>query len=63
MAKPEPSVFDEMGQPDVYADARRLAAAEADIAAGRTVSNAKVIDWLKTWGTPNRKPAPFSWRK
>jgi hypothetical protein len=33
-----------------YADARRLAAAEADIAAGRVVPNSKVIDWLKTWG-------------
>jgi predicted transcriptional regulator len=63
MVKPEPSIFDQMGQPDPDADARRLAAAEADIAAGRTVANAKVIEWLKTWGTPNRKPAPFSWRK
>ncbi|HVY35372.1 MAG TPA: hypothetical protein VG960_13255 [Caulobacteraceae bacterium] len=40
-----------------------MAAAEADIAAGRTVANAKFIEWLKTWGTSSQKPAPFSWRK
>jgi predicted transcriptional regulator len=63
MAKSEPSIFDEMDKVDPAAEARRRAAAEADIAAGRLVPNAKVMDWLKTWGTPNRKPAPFSWRK
>lgn len=63
MAKPEPSLFDEMEASDPEADARRMAAAEADVAAGRIVSNSRVMDWLKTWGTANRKPAPFSWRK
>jgi len=41
----------------------REAMAEADILAGRVVPNAKVIDWLKTWGRPERSPAPYSWRK
>ncbi len=63
MAKPEPSIFDDLGQGDPQTDAARTLAAEADAKAGRTVANAKVVDWLKSWGTPDRKPAPFSWRK
>jgi len=41
----------------------RAAMAEADVLAGRVVPNAKVIDWLKTWGRAERSPAPYSWRK
>jgi predicted transcriptional regulator len=63
MSRPEPSIFDELEQGDPEADARRSEAAEADLAAGRVVSNATVLDWLKSWGTPDRKPAPFSRRK
>jgi predicted transcriptional regulator len=63
MAKPEPSLFDEMEAFDPEADARRMAVAEADVAAGRTVSNSRVMAWLKTWGTGSRAPAPLSWRK
>jgi hypothetical protein len=63
MAKSEPSIFDQVDEIDPKADARRLAAAEADIAAQRLTPNAKVIEWLKTWDTPGRKPAPYSWRK
>jgi predicted transcriptional regulator len=37
--------------------------AEADVKAGRVVPHEKVVEWLKTWGTAERKPAPFSWRK
>jgi hypothetical protein len=61
MTKPEPSLFDEMDAFDSGADARRMAAAEADVAAGGRVQFR--MDWLKTWGTANRKPTPFSWRK
>jgi predicted transcriptional regulator len=63
MSRPEPSIFDQLEQGDPEADARRSEAAEADVAAGRVVPNAKVMDWLRSWGTPDRKPAPFSWRK
>ena len=44
-------------------DARRLAEAEADIAAGRLVPHSEVAEWLKTWGTPDEKPAPAHWFK
>ena len=56
----EPSIFDEIDE-----EAERLseAQAEADVAAGRVVPNARVIEWLKSWGTPNRLPTPYSWRK
>lgn len=63
MAKTEPSIFDQVDDIDPEADDRRLAAAEADVAAGRVVPNAKVIDWLKSWGGLREKPAPYSWRK
>ena len=49
--KLEPSRFDEI---DVEADAEAL----ADIAAGRVVPHAEVEAWLKTWETPDEKPAP-----
>lgn len=44
-------------------DERRLAEAEADIAAGRVVPHAEVAAWLETWGTPEEKPAPAHWFK
>jgi predicted transcriptional regulator len=53
MAKPEPDALDD----------HRLAEAEADIEAGRFVSNAEVIAWLKTWGTADEGPAPDAWFK
>jgi len=35
------------------------AAAEADVAAGRVfVPHAKVVEWLKSWGTPDELPRP-----
>ncbi len=65
MSKPqtsdsEPSIFDQIDE-----EAERLAdeRAEADVKAGRVVRHAKVAEWLKTWGTPERRPAPYSWRK
>ena len=53
--EPEPSLFDKI---DVVADAAADAEALADIAAGRVVPHAEVEAWLKTWGTPDEKPAP-----
>ena len=60
MTQPERSIFDD---PDPEADERRLAEAEADIAAGRVVPHEKVRQWLLSIGTPEELPAPYSWRK
>ena len=37
------------------------AEADADLAAGRVVDHAKVVEWLSKWGTPDEKPAPPEW--
>ena len=37
------------------------ARAQADIATGRVVDHAKVVEWLKTWGTPEERPVPSEW--
>lgn len=58
MARPDPSIFSDH---DAEADARSLADAEADIAAGRVVSHKDVVEWLKTWGTPQEGPPPAKW--
>jgi predicted transcriptional regulator len=55
MSNPEPSLFDE---PDAQADAEGLARAEADIAAGRTVSHESMKRWLQSWGKPDELPPP-----
>ena len=60
MAKPERSIFD---TPNDEQDARRLAEALADIETGRVVPHEEVRAWLKTWGTPDEKPAPNHWFK
>ena len=65
MSEPVPSdsdvsLFDTV---DEAADRNAEARADADVAAGRVVSNARVIEWLKSWGTPDRPPSPYSWRK
>lgn len=60
MAEPERSIFDEI---DEAHDAKRAAEAEADVAAGRLIPHAEVAAWLKTWGTPDEKPAPALWFK
>ena len=56
----EPSLFDDV---DEAADRDAEARADADVAEGRVVSNARVIEWLRSWGTPDRAPTPYSWRK
>lgn len=43
--------------PDSEADlAASIARARADVEAGRVYDHAVVARWLKTWGTPDRKP-------
>lgn len=39
-------------------EARLDAAAEADVAAGRVVPHAQVVEWLKSWGKPDELPRP-----
>ena len=43
----KPSLYDTDGPAEAEADAR----AEADIAAGRLISHAAVVAWLKSWGS------------
>lgn len=51
----EPDIFDEIDEAhEAAADAR----AEADIAAGRVVSNEAVKRWLASWGHGKRLPRP-----
>lgn len=56
----EASIFD---MEDDEADARREAEAEADIAAGRVVPHERVAEWLRSIGTADVQPVPYSWRK
>lgn len=60
MVEPEPTIFDAI---DDEADRLAEAVADADVEAGRVVPHARVREWLKTLGTPDQQPAPFSWRK
>jgi predicted transcriptional regulator len=55
--KIEPSLFDEI---DDAAEAAADARAEADIAAGRTISHEAVSRWLASWseGKPTPPPQP-----
>ena len=55
MAEPK-SGFDDIDQ---EAEARAIAEAEADVAAGRVVPHKDVVDWLKSWGTPGERPSPL----
>jgi predicted transcriptional regulator len=52
------SIFDI--EPDEAEEARLDAEAEADYAAGRVIPHAKIVDWLKSWGTPDELPCPTS---
>jgi hypothetical protein len=51
--KSEPGLFD---SPE--ADAKAETRAEADVRAGRVISNDAVRRWLGTWGSANRLPRP-----
>ena len=51
----EPSLFDEIDSAvEDAADAR----AEADVAAGRTISHEAMKAWLLSWGGSDELPAP-----
>lgn len=52
---PDFDFFDEI---DEEADARLIAEAEADFAAGRVISNEAMMRWIKSWGTPDELPPP-----
>lgn len=39
-------------------DEHAIAEADADIAAGRTVSHEAVLRWVRSWGTENELPPP-----
>ena len=54
MAEPK-TIFDDI---DEEAEAGAIEEAEADVAAGRVVSHEKVVEWLRSWGTPDELPAP-----
>ena len=55
MAEPE-SIFEDI---DEASEANSIAEAEADVAAGRIVPHEQVVEWLKSWGTPDELPAPL----
>lgn len=48
---------------DEEADARLIAEAEADLAAGHCVPHEEVAAWLDTWGKGERVPPPKSWSR
>ena len=50
------SIFDIA--PDEATESRLDVEAEADYEAGRVVSHADVVKWLKSWGTPDELPCP-----
>ena len=54
----EPSVFDEI---DAEAEEAALQRAEAQAVAGKVVPHEEVAAWLRTWGTPDERPAPPRW--
>jgi predicted transcriptional regulator len=60
MSALEKSILEDLSAAE---DERRLAEAEADIAAGRVVPHAEVAAWLETWGTTEEKSAPAHWFK
>ena len=46
---------------DREAEAVSIARARVDVKAGRVVEHAKVVEWLKTWGTEDARPIPPEW--
>ena len=49
------SPFDEM---DESVEARMIAEAEADVAAGRVISNQAMMRWIKSWAAPDELQPP-----
>ena len=54
MAEPAP-LFETL---DDDTEARALAEAEADVAAGRVISHEAMTRWLRSWGTDHELPPP-----
>jgi len=50
--------FDLFEEIDDAEDERRIAEADADIAAGRVISHEAMLRWIKSWGTPDELPPP-----
>ena len=55
MAVKTRNIFTEI---DEDAEARAIAEAEADVAAGRVVPQEDVVKWLRSWGKPDELPCP-----
>lgn len=55
--------FDLLDEIDEEEDAKLIAEAEADLAAGRCVPQEEVAAWLDTWGKGERVPPPKSWSR
>ena len=53
--------FESFSKRELEAEAASIARARADIKAGRVVEHAKVVEWLKTWGTGDERPMPPEW--
>jgi predicted transcriptional regulator len=49
------SIFEQI---DEEAEARAIAKARAEIAAGQGVSHSDVVKWLESWGSPNELRCP-----
>jgi len=60
MAEADPSFFDEI---DEAAEAAADAEGLAQLDAGEGVAHEDIVEWLKTWGTPQEQPAPAKWRR
>ena len=56
MAAKTKTIFDDI---DEVAEERAIAEAEVDVEAGDLVSHEKVVEWLRSWGTPEEFPCPF----
>jgi predicted transcriptional regulator len=50
------SIFDT--EPDEAEEARLDAEADAAIEGGQFVTHDRVVEWLRSWGTPNELPCP-----
>lgn len=50
--------FDFFDEVDEEENERRIAEADADIAAGRVISHEAMLRWIKSWGTPDELPPP-----
>lgn len=57
-SEPEWEAFSPFEEIDEETEERLIAEAEADIAAGRVISNEAVMRWIKSWGTPDELPPP-----